>query len=112
MDWSVRGQAKTRASGYEFESELSAKRVRLHVNRLRRIGPEMVETRDPEDGVFSDNLRLLKRIKACENRKCRDSDATERWFKARVHGRRPATILRHPILRGWPLCFSGMSLRL
>ena len=60
--------------GYELESEVGGKRVRVHVNRLRRIGPEIVETGDPEDGVFPDNLRLFKRISACETRKCRASD--------------------------------------
>ena len=77
-----------------MESEVGEKRVRVHVNRLRRIGPEIVETGDPEDGVFPDNLRLFKRITACETRKCRDSDATERWFKVKIHDRRSATWTR------------------
>ena len=80
--------------GFELESEVGAKRVHVHVNRLRRIGPEIVETGDPEHGVFPDSLRFLKRITACETRRCRDSDATERWFKVRIHGRRSATWTR------------------
>lgn len=77
--------------GYELEFEVGAKRVRVHMNRLRKIGPEIVETGEPQDGVFPDNLRLFKRIEACEKRRCNESGAMERWFKVRSHGRRSPT---------------------
>ena len=46
-------------------SEVGAKIVRVHVNRLRKIVSEIVESGDPQDGVLPDNLRLFQRIKAC-----------------------------------------------
>lgn len=58
------------------------------MNRLRKIGPEMVETGKPEDGVFPDNLRLFKRIEACQFRNRPNSDERDRWFKFRIRGRR------------------------
>lgn len=42
----------------------------MHVNRMRKIGPVIVESGEPEDGMFPDNLRLFKRIEVegCELR--------------------------------------------
>lgn len=60
------------------------------MNRLRKIGPQVVESGKPKDGVFPDNLRLLKRI-GCEMRDDLDSNQKERWFKVRIQGRRSAT---------------------
>lgn len=44
------------------------KRASVHTYRLRKIGPGIVESGDPKDGVFFDTLRLLKRIEGCETR--------------------------------------------
>ena len=77
--------------GFELESEVGKKRVRVHVNKLRKIGSEIVETGEPQDGIFPDNIRLFKRIEACQTRRCRESGTMERWFKVRIHGRRSST---------------------
>lgn len=77
--------------GYEMESEVGLKRVRVHVNRLRKIGPQVVESGEPKDDVFPDNIRLFKRIEGCEMREGMNSNQKERWFKLRIQGRRSDT---------------------
>ena len=80
--------------GYELESDVGGKRVRVLVNRLRKIGPGIEETGDPVVGVFPDNLRLFKRIEECEIQRSADSGNAERWFKVKIHGRRSAAWTR------------------
>ena len=77
--------------GYELEPEVGAKKIRVHVNRLRRIGPGIVESGDPQYGVFPDNLRMFKRIERCEWRDDPHTNDKTRWFKVRIHGRRSAS---------------------
>lgn len=45
---------------YEWRSEMGNQFTTVHVNRLRRIGEYVVETGDPEAGMFPDSLRLFK----------------------------------------------------
>ena len=69
------------------------------MSRLRKIRPRVVESGEPKDGVFPDNLRLFKRIEGCETRNCEDANQTERWLKVKIHGRRSATWTRESELR-------------
>eukprot|EP00171_Calliarthron_tuberculosum_P012597 IDg12597t1 len=48
--------------GYELKSEVGDLIARVHANRLRKIDKNAVETGQPEDGVFPDSLRILRKI--------------------------------------------------
>ena len=74
--------------GYELKSEVGDKKVRVHANRLRKIPEGVVETGDPEDGMFTDSLRTLGRIAGTQVRKNKNNGQMERHFKVRISGSR------------------------
>ena len=47
---------------YVLTSEIESRVARAHVNRLRKLDPEVSETGDPRDGVFPDSRRLIRMI--------------------------------------------------
>eukprot|EP00171_Calliarthron_tuberculosum_P002219 IDg2219t1 len=74
--------------GYELKSEVGDRTARVHANRLRRIDDEARETGNPEDGVFPDCMRLLKKIAGSETRINAATGQEERWFKVQIGGRK------------------------
>lgn len=64
--------------------------VRVHANRLRRIPHCIVETGDPQDGVFPDSLRTLGRISATKTCRNKQTGELERNFWVRNSGKRSA----------------------
>lgn len=74
--------------GYELKSEIGYKTVRVHAIRLRKIPPGVIETGEPEDGLFPDSLRILGRISGTQVRKNKATRQDERHFKVRISGSR------------------------
>ena len=74
--------------GYELRAEVGDKVVRVHANRLRRIPEGVVETGDPQDGMFPDSLRTLSRIAGTQTRRNQSTGEIERHFKVRISGSR------------------------
>ena len=74
--------------GYELTAEVGDKVVRVHANRLRRISDRVMETGDPQDGMFPDSLRTLGRIAGTMRRKKVQTQEVERHFRVRISGSR------------------------
>lgn len=75
--------------GHQLKSEMGSKIVRVHANRLRRIPDGVIESGDPEDGMFPDSLRVLERISGTQTRENKEGQE-ERHFKVRIAGQRGA----------------------
>lgn len=73
--------------GYKLKAEVGGVVVRVHANRLRRIPQGVVETGDPEAGMFPDSLRTFARIAGTQIRKHTRTGNTERHFKVRISGK-------------------------
>ena len=74
--------------GYELTAEVGDKVVRVHANRLRRISDRVMETGDPQDGMFRDSLWTLGRIAGTMMRKNVRTQEVERHFRIRISGSR------------------------
>ena len=74
--------------GYELAAETVHKLVRVHANRLRRISDRIVETVEPQGGMFPDSLRTLDRINDTADRRNKDTGREERHFRVKIRGGR------------------------
>lgn len=66
---------------YVFRSEKRERTVRVHENRLQKIGATTIETAEPKDSVFSDGLRILRKITELHVRRNEKPHQQERHFK-------------------------------
>ena len=72
-------------TSYLLLSEQGTRSARVHANRLRRTNASAKETRNPRDGDFSDNLRLIRKIKVVKD-SVPDGGAGMRLFKVQMSG--------------------------
>lgn len=75
--------------GYEIKAKIGEKHVRVHTNRLRKIHADVVQSRQPEDGVFPDSMRMLRKIKGTNIVTHEETGQPERMFRMQI-GRRKA----------------------
>lgn len=81
-----RVQKKLSLRIYLLMWEKGARLARVHANRLRRISQANQKTADPNNGVFSDSLRLIRKIQGVKDAVSDDGTRT-RLFKVRIGGR-------------------------
>lgn len=74
--------------GYVVEAEVGDKVARLHANRMRKIPAGLVESGDPEDGVFPDSLRTLQKIRTSKFMRNHGTEDIERHLKVVLGGKK------------------------
>ena len=79
--------ARLGSVGYELKSEVGGRVARVHINRLRKISSEAIETGEPKDGVFPDALRILRKISGTDMRTDPSTGQPTRFFKVQIGGR-------------------------
>ncbi len=67
---------------------MGGRAARVHANRRRRIGAEVVESGEPRNGVFPDSLGTLGKIKGTKDARCPETGELVRWLKVQVGGMR------------------------